>query len=193
MNDLLRPAPSRRAIPWRMVGWGGAVLLLSLPFFAMQFTNSGVDWSLGDFIFAGTFFGIIGGLFEFAVRTSSSGTYRLAFAAGLLGFFAVIWVNLAVGIVGSEDNPRNLLFFAALLVGIGGAIGARLRTVGMARAMLATAASLIIAFVLAELGPRDEPVVRPIVEAVGTSLFVMIFLGSAWLFRRAAAQSSSSS
>lgn len=180
-------------ISWRLIGWGGAVVLLSLPFVAMQLNADGVNWSVGDFIFAGLFLGIIGGSFEVAVRASSSATYRLACAAGLLGLFAVVWVNLAVGIIGSEHNARNLLFFVALLVGIGGAIGAGFRAGGMARAMLSTAAALTITFAIAELGPSDEPTVRPVVEAIGTSLFVMMFLASAWLFRRAAAQSSSSS
>ena len=186
MNDLMQTRA--RNIPWRLIGWGSAAVLLSLPFVAMKFAAPGVNWTLSDFLFAGALFAIIGGLFEFAVRTSSSGTYRLASAAALLGLFAVVWVNLAVGIVGSEDNPRNLLFFAALLVGIGGAIGAKFRADGMARAMFATAIALIFAFGLAELEPRDEPTVRPVVEAIGTSLFVMLFVGSGWLFRRAAAQ-----
>jgi hypothetical protein len=193
MTDLLQASRDHRGIPWRFIGWGGAAVLLSLPFLAMQFADSGVNWSIGDFIFAGIAFATIGGLFEFAVRASSSGTYRLAFALGLLGFFATVWVNLAVGIVGSEENDWNMLFFAALVVGICGAVVARLRAGGMARAMLGTAAALVVAFIVAELGPRDEPTVRPIVEAVGTSVFVMFLVASGLLFRKAARDQSSSS
>ncbi|HEY8592125.1 MAG TPA: hypothetical protein VIL42_04575 [Sphingomicrobium sp.] len=188
MNDTIGTGGALRNIPWRVIGWGGAVVLLSLPFFAMQFTDSGVDWSVGDFIFAGVMFAIIGGLLELGVRISKNWTYRIALALALLGSLLTIWVNLAVGIVGSEDNPNNMLFFIAVLMGVGGAIGAKLRADGMARASLTTAAVMVIAFLIAELGPRDEPMVRPVVEAVGTSIFVMLFLGSAWLFRRAARQ-----
>ena len=109
---------------------------------------------------------------------------------GVLGAFLLVWANLAVGIVGSEHNPNNQLFFVALLMAVAGAIGARFRAAGMARTMLTTAIAVVIAFTMAELGQRDEPMVRPLVEAVGTSLFVMLFLGSAWLFRRAAAPES---
>ena len=193
MSELVGRKDANRIIPWRLIGWGGAVVLLALPFVAMQFAVTGVNWSAGDFIFAAALFAVIGGLFEFAVRTSSNGTYRLAFGLGLLGFFATIWVNLAVGIVGSEDNSANLMFFVALLVGIVASLSARFRPAGMARAMFITAAALAIAFVAAQLGHRDDPDVKPPIEAVGAGLFVLFFVGSAWLFRRAAAQSSSSS
>ena len=188
MKDMIEAR--RRSIPWRAIGWGGAVALLSLPFFAMQFTGE-VDWTASDFIFAGVLIAVVGALFEFAVRLSRDTSYRLGFAVGLLGMFLTIWVNLAVGIVGSDDNPNNGLFFVALLMGVGGAIGAKFRPHGMARAMATTAVAMLLAFFAAESGTRDEPMVKPIVEAIGTSIFVMLFLGSAWLFRRAAAQPSS--
>ena len=173
---------------WRIAGWGAAVLLLAAPFAAMQFHAEGVDWSVGDFVVMGVMLGTVGGLIELAVRMSPNPWYRGGVGMGVLGAFLLVWANLAVGIVGSEHNPNNQLFFVALLMAVAGAIGARFRADGMARTMLTTAAAVVIAFTLAELGQRDEPMVRPLVEAVGTSIFVMLFLGSAWLFRRAAAQ-----
>ena len=32
--------------------------------------------------------------------------------------FLLIWINLAVGIIGSEDNPANLMYGAVLLLGL---------------------------------------------------------------------------
>lgn len=107
----------------------------------------------------------------------------------LLGAFLLVWANLAVGIVGSEHNPNNQLFFVALLMGIAAVIGAKARAEGMVRAMLTTAGSIVVAFVVAELGVRDEPIVRALVEIVGTSVFVALFLGSVWMFRRASTDS----
>ena len=49
-------------VPWRLIGWGGAVALLLVPL-VLQF-----PWTLSDFIFAGAVFGIVGGTFELAVR-----------------------------------------------------------------------------------------------------------------------------
>ena len=170
---------------WRIVGWGGAVLLLSLPFFAMQVTQE-VDWTGSDFIFMGALLASVGGLFELAVRLSSQWRYRAGFGLALLGGFMVTWVNLAVGIVGSEDHPANLLFFGALLVGILGAAAARLKSAGMAPAMFATAVALVLALAIAQNGPTDEPFVPAIREILGTGLFIAMFVGSAALFRGAA-------
>ena len=93
-------------MPWRMLGWGTAILLLAAPFVAMRFTSE-VNWSLGDFIFAGVLFALIGGALELAVRASSNHSYRIAAGLALLGALLVVWVDLAVGIVGSERNPAN--------------------------------------------------------------------------------------
>jgi hypothetical protein len=178
----------RRGIPWRIIGWGGAVVLLASPFIAMQMHADGVNWSHGDFIVMGMMLAIVGGLIEFAVRASSNWSYRGGAALAVLGGFLVTWANLAVGIVGSENNPANQFFFAALLIGIAGSIIARGRSRGMAWAMFATAIAIAIAFLVAEAGIRDEPMVRPLIEGAGTSIFVLMFAASALLFRRAARQ-----
>lgn len=179
-------ARARRGIPWRLTGWGFAAALLLLPAIAMQFTRE-VTWDETDFIAWGLMLGTIGGLFELAVRMSSNWAYRAGFGLALLGAFLVTWANLAVGIVGSDDNPNNAMFFWALTVGILGAAVARLKPAGMALAMFATAAALGVAFVVAQAGPTDEPWVMPIVEAFGTGLFALMFIGSGLLFRKAAA------
>jgi hypothetical protein len=184
-------AIQRSGIPWRIIGWGGAVALLAAPFIAMRFTTE-VNWTASDFVFAAVLLGVIGGGLELAAWASSNRAYRAAAAVGLLGTFFVIWTNLAVGIVGSENNPANLLFFGALLVGIAGSVMARFRAPGMALAMVATAVSLGIAFGIAVMGPTDEPFVPHSRELIGTGLFAALFLGSAALFRKAGQSSSSS-
>jgi hypothetical protein len=186
MTEFVQGNGRAAGMPWRLIGWGGAVALLALPFVAMQLDAEGVDWSTGDFVAMGLMVGTVGALLELAVRMSSNRFYRGGSGLALLGAFLVIWVNLAVGIVGSEHNPNNQLFFIALLMGIAGVIGGRARPDGMARAMITTAVSIVLAFLIAQAGTRDEPMVRPLVEGVGTSVFVILFLASAWLFRRAA-------
>jgi hypothetical protein len=186
MTEFVEGRPRGGGIPWRMVGWGGAVVMLALPFIAMQLNTEGVDWSAGDFVIMGAMLGAIGGILELAVRLSPNRFYRAAVGLALLGTFLLVWANLAVGIVGSENNPNNQLFFVAVLLGVAGIIGAGAKADGMVRAMVTTAAAIVLAFVIGELGVRDEPMVKPIVEGVGTSIFVMLFLASAWLFRRSA-------
>ena len=136
-----RPNNAGAGIPWRAIGWGGAAALLALPFIAMQFTGE-VVWTLSDFIVFGAMI-LMGGIpLELTVRMSRDWSYRGGALLALIGMFLTIWANLAVGIVGSEHNPANLGFFAALLVGIAGSAIARFRANGMAIAMVATAASL---------------------------------------------------
>ena len=176
---------------WRFVGWGIAAALLLLPLIAMQFTPE-VNWTAEDFIVWGIMLGTVGGLFELAVRLSPLPSYRAGFGLALLGAFLLVWANLAVGIVGSELNPVNQLFFGALLVGIVASGIARMKASGMAVAMLTTAIAIVLAFVIAEARPTDEPWVHLMAEAIGTGIFVLLFVGSAALFHRAAHSSSSS-
>jgi hypothetical protein len=180
-----RPDNAGGGIPWRAIGWGGAVALLALPFVAMQFTKD-VVWTSGDFVAFAVMLLMVGIPLELAVRMSRNWSYRGGALLALSGMFFTIWANLAVGIVGSEGNPANMWFFAALLVGIAGSAIARFRANGMAIAMVATAASMGVAFAVAVMGPTDEPNVSHWLELVGTSIFAALFLGSATLFRRAA-------
>jgi hypothetical protein len=179
----------RGGSPWRFVGWGIAATLLLLPLIAMQFTPE-VNWTAEDFIVWGIMLGTVGGLFELAVRISPLPSYRAAFGLALLGAFLTTWANLAVGIVGSENNAANQLFFLALLIGIVTSGIARLKAAGMAVAMLTTAITIVLAFLIAEARPTDEPWVHLMAEAIGTGIFVLLFVSSAALFRRAAHSSS---
>jgi branched-subunit amino acid transport protein AzlD len=60
----------------------------------------------------------------------------------------------------------------------------------MAVAMLTTAITIVLAFLIAEARPTDEPWVHLMAEAIGTGIFVLLFVSSAALFRRAAHSSS---
>jgi hypothetical protein len=151
-----------RGSRWTLIPWGGAACLLLLPFVAMRFTSE-VNWSSGDFILMGAMLGLACALVETVVRLSGSWAYRLAACAAIGSAFLIIWANLAVGIVGSENNPANRSFFAALGVGIVGALLARFRAKGMARAMAATAGAIGIAFILAvssATGTQCQPLAR---------------------------------
>lgn len=171
----------------RFIGWSIAGALLLLPFVAMQFTRE-VVWTASDFLVWGLMLATVGGLFELAVRMSPNRSYRAGFGLALLGAFLVVWANLAVGIVGSDDNPSNAFFFWALGAGIATVAISRLKAKGMALAMATTAAALVAAFIAAQMSVRDELWVSPALEAFGTSIFVLMFLGAAALFGKAAGE-----
>lgn len=120
---------------WRIIGWGGLGCLLLLPAVAMQFTDE-VNWDETDFIVAGLVFSIVGGLVELAVRLSSNWFYRIGAFFGIFSGFVVVWSNLAIGMIGNENNPINLLFIAVLLIALGGAILGRFRNTALVWAML---------------------------------------------------------
>ena len=173
------------SVPWRLIGWGGAVALLLLPLVAMQFTHE-VNWTLSDFIVAGVIFAIVGGTFELAVRASGNWAYRAGVALALAGGFFTVWINLAVGIVGNEDNPINLVFFVVILVAVAGAISARFTADGMKRAMTVTGLfqAMVGAFIFAaDIGSGDPP------GAVRLLILILVLAGfwlaSALLFRTA--------
>ena len=80
----------------RIAGWSTAILLLIAPAIAMQFEGNGVNWTAGDFIFAGVIFAIVGGLFELTARASANFAYRIAVVMAVACGFLQIWINLAV-------------------------------------------------------------------------------------------------
>ena len=107
----------RRGSPWRIAAWTFAALILLLPLAAMRFTDE-VNWDETDFIFAGALIGGPGLTFELAARATANYAYRAAVGVALAAAFLLIWLNLAVGIIGTEDNPLNLMFGGVLAIGI---------------------------------------------------------------------------
>jgi hypothetical protein len=126
------------ANPWRVAGWSIAALLLLTPLVAMQFTDE-VNWTGFDFIFAAVLIGGVGLVFELAVRSTRNIAYRAGVGVALAAAFLTVWVNAAVGMIGSEDNPYNLLFLGVVAVALVGAIAARFRAAGTAAAMAVAA------------------------------------------------------
>lgn len=174
----------RRGNRWRAAIWGTAACLLLLPLVAMQFTAE-VNWDGTDFIvMGGLLFGACG-LYEFAARMSGSIAYRAASGIAIVTGVLLVWINLAVGIIGSEDNPANLVFFGVLAIGMLGAFVARLRPRGMALTLGAMAIAQVLAAVYAAVVGPDAK------GAVLSGFFAVVWLVSAQLFRLAARQDGS--
>jgi hypothetical protein len=148
--------------------------MLLLPLFAMQVTDE-VDWDVADFALFGAMLVGAGGTFELAARMTGNNAYRAAVGVALAAAFILVWMNLAVGIIGNEDNPANLMYGGVLAVGIIGAVIARFQPHGMARALVATALAQALVAVIAGLG----------YTFILTGFFVALWLISAWLFRKA--------
>jgi hypothetical protein len=158
-------------------------ILLLVPWVAMQFTDH-VVWSLFDFIVAGALLFGTGLTYELIARKGAI-AYRAAIGIALAAAFILIWMNLAVGMIGSEDNPANLMYIGVLAIGTIGAIIARLEPQGMSRALFATAVAQTLVAAIALVADLGAPWNRPVQILFLNAFFVMLFVGSALLFRRA--------
>ena len=165
----------------RIAGWSSAALLLALPAIAMAFGVEGVLWTASDFVFAAVIFGIVGGLFELAARSSTNLAYRIAVVAAVACAFLQVWINLAVGIIGNEDNPANWTYFAVVFIAAAGAIVALGNPRGLMRMALTAAGAQVIFSILHAINGTPTPIID--------GFFAMLWLLAARLFHRAAVQS----
>jgi hypothetical protein len=173
---MVMGSKAMRGARWRPLLWGGAAGLLLLPLLAMEFTDE-VRWSGSDFALAAALLAAACGACELGMRLSRRRAYRAAVAVAALTSFLLVWINLAVGIVGSEGHPANLMFFGVVALALGGALVARGRPRGMAVAMAAAAAAMGAAAVVVLVAGWN-------IEAVLLSaVFVVPWLVSAALFR----------
>ena len=170
----------------RIAVWGGAALLFAAPVVAQQVWAE-MAWSASDFVIWAVMLLAACGAFELAMRLSRSWAYRFGAAFMIGAAFLMFWVNGAVGIIGSEDHPANLLYLGVLALGLGGAFSADFRPRGMARATTAMAVATVLVGGLAiarGLGAESEPYS---LQAIGgaTLFFAAVWLFAAWLFRKA--------
>jgi hypothetical protein len=175
----------RRGHLARRAPWAVASVILLLPLVAMAFTDE-VAWDAADFILMGALLFGACGAYELAARTTGSIAYRAAIAVALAAAFLLIWINLAVGLIGSEDDPANLMFAGVLAVAILGALLARFQPRGMAHALTATAfAQALAGAIVLIAGWGSIRANGPAVIVALTGFFATLWLLSAWLFRRA--------
>jgi len=172
----------------RLMYWAIAILsILMIPLLAMQFTSE-VNWSLSDFIIMGIILFSIGLAYELIARKSEKTVYRAAFGVALAGVFLLLWINGAVGIIGSEDNPANLMYGMVLIAGILGSFMSRLKSKGMMITLYVMAlVQFLVPIVALNIGPANVSWGQAGVIGVFVlnAFFTMIFVISAMLFQRA--------
>lgn len=167
----------RPAFSARLALWVGAALALLVPLVA------GFPWTAGDYVFAAILmFGSLA-LYEVVARTQGSTAYRAGAGLAIGGVFLLEWSNGAVGLTdGAADAAYALLVPAVAVIG---ALLARFRPAGMARAMWATAGT-VAAIAVVALAAGLVPAFNPATEILGIAFFfVLLFGGSALLFRKA--------
>jgi hypothetical protein len=174
-RDLEAGPPGNR---WRLAVWGTAMGLFLIPTVAKLVTSE-MAWTGSDFLTMAAMLATACGLYELATRMIASIAYRAGFGFAVVAAFLLVWINLAVGMIGSEQDRANLVFAGVLAVGVIGAGFARLQPAGMARTLLAMAIAQALAGAFAlVLGSMEGTLL--------SFFFAAMWILSAELFRRAA-------
>lgn len=164
----------------RPLPWIGAAALLMLPLVAMRFTDE-VQWSGVDVLVMALLLAAVCAAFELGLRKAPNSTCMLATGMAVGTGFLLAWVTLAVGIIGNENEPANLMFFGVLAIGLVAVIRSGLQPRRLAMAALVVAVAQLAATaataVLAE-GP----------VFLLSAIFAVLWLIAAWLFALSARQ-----
>jgi hypothetical protein len=188
MNTQTHGAARRRSL-WKSPALITALLLL-IPLLGNQFIE-GWHWPLRGFVLFGTIIFGIGLTYQLITRNVNI-VYRAAVGIALAAGFLLFWGNFVQS--ADDVNPFAMLYFLALPVGIIGAVLARFRPEGMARALFATALAqaLLLAIVLLRNPPISTWTAAVWRGFVGNAVFALLFAASAWLFRKAGRRESAS-
>jgi hypothetical protein len=189
MNEIAEDNRGRRIAVGRLAAWAAAVaFILLIPLVAMQFSDEW-DWNLFDFVFAGTVLFGAALLYEFVASKGGTIAYRAACGVAIVTAVLLVWVNAAVGIIG-DDEEINFLYFAVLAIGLAGALIARFQSPGMARTLLTMAVAQMLVPVIVLIIPDLRGSLWEPPGEVGVfvlnAVFALLWIGSAWLFRKAA-------
>jgi hypothetical protein len=168
-------------------------ILLLIPFIAMQFSDE-VNWSLFDFIFAGAIIFGFGTTYKLITRKIESNIYKIATGLFLIAIVLLVWVNGAVGILGTENNPENMLYGGVVIIGILGSLSTQLKSKGMTVTLFMMALVQLLVPIIAffiwkpETMNAEEFLLswhdKGILGVIGvTVFFVMLFLIAGLLYR----------
>lgn len=122
---------------------------------------------------------IFTGIIAYRETKTCSTAYRGGIVLALTTALLLVWMSGAVGIFGHSGDPRDLIFLGELAIGIIGALLARFQPQGMARTLIVMAIAQILAGVIGLMAGWGFTLILD-------GVFAALWLGSAWLFRRAA-------
>jgi hypothetical protein len=171
-----------RRIPWRLTGWSAAFAILLLPAIAMRFTGE-VTWDWFDFAAMGLLLGSVGIGLELTAGRSRTISYRAGAGVALIAAFLLIWINLAVGVIGNEANRVNVLFLLVPASAVAGCVVVRFRPAAMAVVMAISAFALVLVPPMAWIFVPGLPTWDIVEASALTGFFAVLWLLSAWLFR----------
>lgn len=168
-----------RLQPWhgslrRKALWATAALVACAPAVA-TLASDAMAWGAGDFLLFGLMVLAAAGAIELAGRSGGSRLWWAGVSLAVLASFLLAWATLAVGFIGAEGQPANLLLACPPLLALSVGAAGRFAPCAMARAMRAAAGAQL----LVGLGALAAGLPAPL---DGTMAFTALWLGAAWLF-----------
>lgn len=158
------------------------LFVLSIPFTAMQFANQ-LKWNLFDFIIMGVLIFSTGFLYILLARLSSNIIYRVAVALTIISTFLLIWVNLAVGLIGSGPNAANLMYISIVAIIIAGTFLSHFTIRGMERVTFTAAIALVLFIAIQLLAKMYQYPGSSVFEVIAVNaFFAILFAASGLLF-----------
>jgi hypothetical protein len=163
--------------------------LLLVPLLGNLFID-GWNWRPRAFAVWGTILFCTGLIYELVAMKGDTSAYRAAVGVACATGLLLFWINVVrlsddSGIIG--DGPVNLMYFGVFAVGFIGAFISRFQPRGMSRALFATAAAQVLVTLIAMIWLPAIDFSSGLAPALGlNAFFVALWLGSAWLFQKAA-------
>lgn len=163
------PTFNPKRILWIVIG---VCAILTIPLIAQR------DRGVFDFVLFGALIFGAGLSYELIAAKGTSTRYKQGVGLAVVTSLILLWMNGAVGIIGSEDNPVNMMYLGVLLVGIIGVVLARFQARGMAYAAFAMAIAQMLVPIIAMI-INDVPWSPGVAGIfVINAVFALLFLGA---------------
>ena len=159
-----------------------ALALLMVPLIASRIVE-GWNWPPRAFVLTYVLFFATGMAYALIARRMNAWAYKAAVAIALVAGFVLGWSTMVH--MSETENPLNLVYFGVIAVGAVGAVLARLKAKGMARALFAMSIALAAAWLVTQVLNTDPPAGPFWNVAIKHGGLVLVFLTASLLFRHA--------
>ena len=156
-----------------------ALVALMVPLVASQMIKDWA-WGVGTFVFVYVLFFGTGILYAVIARKMGVWSYKAGVGVALVTGVALAWATMVHGV--DSENPANFAYYSVLVVGIVGALLARLKARGLAYTLFAMAATLALIAVMLPSGAPPDLARNMAIGHVGA---VVLLTASGLLFRHA--------